>query len=95
MTEKLNGMFEVQEAAVDEATANDMTRAYARLLSAASLTESRATVSHLQFYDDDAFLSAGLFKLLCPISYSCMSSKHGGSGMFHQIIMSIGRKVHI
>ena len=50
VTEKLNGMFEVQEAAVDEATANDMTRAYARLLSAASLTESRATVSHLQFY---------------------------------------------
>ena len=43
-------MFEVQEAAVDEATANDMTRAYARLLSAANLTESRATVSHLQFY---------------------------------------------
>ena len=50
VTEKLNGIFEVQEAAVDEATANDMTRAYARLLSAASLTESRATVSHLQFY---------------------------------------------
>ena len=44
---------------------------------------------------DDAFLSAGLFKLLCPISYSCMSRKHGGSGMFHQIIMSIGCKVLI
>lgn len=48
VTEKLNGMFEVQEA-VDEATANDMTRAYARLLSAANLTESSATVSHLHF----------------------------------------------
>ena len=42
-------MFEVQKGAIDEATANDMTRAYARLLSAASLTESRVTVSHLHF----------------------------------------------
>ena len=59
VTEKLNGLFEVQEAAVDEATANDMTRAYARLLSAANLTESRVTVSHapavLLSMKDDAF----------------------------------------
>ena len=49
-TEKLNGLFEVpEEVAVDEATVNDMTRAYARLLSAANLTESQLTVSHLQF----------------------------------------------
>ena len=48
VTDKLSGMFELQ-GAVDEATTNDMKRAYARLLSAANLTESQLTVSHLRF----------------------------------------------
>ena len=43
VTEKLNGMFVL--GAVDEATANDMKRAYARLLSAANLTGSHPNVS--------------------------------------------------
>ena len=43
VTEKLNDMFKV--GAVDEAAANDMKRAYARLLSAAKLTGSDANVS--------------------------------------------------
>ena len=44
VTEKLNGMFELQ-GGVDEATANDMMRAYARLLSAAKLTGRHPDVS--------------------------------------------------
>ena len=48
ITEKLNGMFELQ-GDVNEATANDMKRAYARLLSAANLTGSHPDVSHSAF----------------------------------------------
>ena len=42
-------MFELQ-GDVNEATANDMKRAYARLLSAANLTGSHPDVSHFMFY---------------------------------------------
>ena len=45
ITEKLKGMFELQ-GAVNDATANDMKRAYARLLSAANLTGRHPNVSH-------------------------------------------------
>ena len=44
VTDKLSGMFELQ-GAVDETTANDMKRAYARLLSAAKLTGRHPDVS--------------------------------------------------
>ena len=47
VTEKLNGMFVL--GAVDEATANDMMRAYARLLSAANLTGRHPDVCHSAF----------------------------------------------
>ena len=45
ITEKLSGMFELQ-GAVNDATANDMKRAYARLLSAANLTGRHPNVSY-------------------------------------------------
>ena len=47
ITEKLNGMFVL--GAVDEAAANDMMRAYARLLSATNLTGRHPDVSHSAF----------------------------------------------
>ena len=43
VTKKLSDMFRL--GAVDEATANDMKRAYARLLSAANLTGRHPKVS--------------------------------------------------